>query len=108
MSDETLVGVARPTTQTDEEPTERAKLSFIFSKVSGYVGYIIIMMWTLNGGAGAIVKYLLAQGVEWIEMSTFGTAIVGLGLLFVWFGLQRGIDKIFSSQFNLDNKKKRE
>ena len=85
-------------------PTERAKLAFVMYRGILYALYALVAVIMLNGGAGAIVVWMVSIGFEFISMSTFGTAIVGLGMLGLLRGIQYGTDKLFLTQFSVSTK----
>lgn len=85
-------------------PTERAKMAFVFYRGILYGVYALVAIIMLNGGAGALVAWMITLGFEFISMSTFGTAIVGLGMLSLLRVIQYGTDKLFLTQFGVSTK----
>lgn len=88
-------------------PSEKAKMIFVAYRGILYAAYIVIAIFMLNGGAGAVVEWLVYLGINFIKMSTFGTMLVGMGMLVSILIIQYGIDRLFENQFGvLVNKKK--
>lgn len=85
-------------------PTERAKTAFVLYRGILYGLYALVAVVMLNGGAGAIVVWMVSIGFEFISMSTFGTAIVGMGMLGLLRAIQYGTDKLFLTQFGVSTK----
>lgn len=85
-------------------PTERAKMAFVVYRGVLYAFYALVAVIMLNGGAGAIVVWMVSIGFEFISMSTFGTALVGLGMLGLLRAIQYGTDKLFLTQFGVTTK----